>query len=149
MLGNFLRLGMLATMFPQAKVLHCSREAEATCVSCYTNLFARGLKFTYDLHGLGRAWRSYQRLMEHWQQVLPISIYDVSYERVVTQPEEVFTEIAEYLDRPAGSPTQDSNAGAINTASFYQARQPISTKSLQGWKRFESYLDPLMLGLGR
>ena len=149
MLGNFLRLGMLATMFPQAKVLHCSRQAEATCVSCYTNLFARGLKFTYDLHGLGRAWRSYQRLMEHWQQVLPLSIYDVSYERVVTQPEEVFTEIAEYLDRPAGSPAHDSNAGAINTASFYQARQPISTKSLQGWKRFEAYLDPLMLGLGR
>jgi len=149
MLGNFLRLGMLAAMFPQAKVLHCSREAEATCVSCYTNLFARGLKFTYDLHGLGRAWRSYHRLMEHWQQVLPISIYDVSYEHMVTQPEEVFTEISDYLDQPVQSLTADGNTGAINTASFYQARQPISTKSMQGWKRFESYLDPLTRGLGR
>lgn len=149
MLGNFLRLGMIAAMFPQAKILHCSRDAEATCVSCYTNLFARGLKFTYDLYGLGRAWRSYHRLMAHWHKVLPLSIYDVSYERLVTQPADVFAEISDFLGQPASSPIQESNTGAINTASFYQARQPISTKSLEGWKRFESYLDPLMRGLDK
>ncbi len=149
MLGNFLRLGMLATMFPQAKVLHCSRAAEATCVSCYTNLFARGLKFTYDLHGLGRAWSSYQRLMEHWQQVLPLSIYDVAYEQVVTQPDQVFADISDFMEQPVCSSKENSNSSTINTASFYQARQPISTKSIQGWKRFEPYLDPLMRGLNR
>ena len=149
MLGNFLRLGMIAAMFPQAKILHCSRDAEATCVSCYTNLFARGLKFTYDLYGLGRAWKSYNRLMEHWHKVLPLSIYDVSYERVVTQPEDVFAEISEFLGQSVCQPTRESSVGAINTASFYQARQPISTKSLEGWKRFEPYLDPLMRGFGQ
>ena len=149
MLGNFLRLGMLAAMFPDAKVLHCARDAEPTCVSCYTNLFARGLKFTYDLYGLGRAWQSYQRLMGHWKQVLPLSVYDVQYERVVTQPEVIFSEISEFLERPTTPVESDTESGAINTASFYQARQPISTKSLQGWKRFEPYLEPLQRGLGK
>jgi len=147
MLGNFLRLGMIAAIFPKARILHCSRQAEATCVSCYTNLFARGLKFTYDLYGLGRAWHSYNRLMAHWHKVLPLSIYDVSYERVVTQPEEAFAEISDFLGQPVRPSKQESSVGAINTASFYQARQPISKKSLEGWKRFESYLEPLKRGL--
>ena len=149
MLGNFLRLGMLAAMFPEAKILHSSRDAEATCVSCYTNLFARGLKFTYDLYGLGRAWKSYQRLMDHWREVLPLSVYDVAYERLVTQPTDLFKELSEFIDCDATSQQGSSDTGAINTASFYQARQPISSKSLQSWKRFESYLDPLKQGLGR
>jgi len=149
MLGNFLRLGMIAVMFPEAKILHCNRDAEATCVSCYTNLFARGLKFTYDLYGLGRAWNSYNRIMAHWHKVLPLPIYDVSYERVVTQPEEVFTEISNFLGQPVSPPKQEPGVSAINTASFYQARQPISRKSLEGWRRFEPYLDPLMRGFGR
>ena len=151
MLGNFLRLGMLAAMFPKAKVLHCARDAEATCVSCYTNLFARGLKFTYDLYGLGRAWHSYQRLMQYWQDVLPMSLYNVSYQKVVTEPDLAFREISEFLGvqtKPADA-SSVSDSGAINTASFYQARQPISKASLDGWKRFEPYLDPLMRGLGR
>jgi len=149
MLGNFLRLGILAAMFPEAKILHCSRDAEATCVSCYTNLFARGLKFTYDLYGLGRSWHSYRRLMDHWNEVLPLGIYDVVYERLVTQPDEVFSEISEFLQQETGSADNNSDAGVINTASFYQARQPISKKSMEGWKRFEPYLDPLKQGLGR
>lgn len=151
MLGNFLRLGMLSAMFPNAKVLHCTRDAEATCVSCYTNLFARGLKFTYNLYGMGRAWHSYHRLMEHWQEVLPLSVYDVAYEQVVTQPEAVFSEISEFLGIQSNPPKANTNpdSGVINTASFYQARQPISTTSLEGWKRFEPYLEPLMRGLGR
>ncbi len=149
MLGNFLRLGMLAAMFPEARILHCAREAEATSVSCYTNLFARGLKFTYDLYGLGRAWQSYKRLMDHWHTVLPMPLYDVQYERLVTEPDKVFAEISTFLDHPIHTPDSKPEAGAINTASFYQARQPISTKSLHGWTRFEPYLDPLMRGLGR
>ena len=149
LLGNFVRLGMLAVMFPDARILHCVRDAEATCVSCYTNLFARGLKFTYDLYGLGRAWSSYRRLMDHWQQVLPLSLYNVQYEQVVTQPEKVFSEISEFLGTQSNVSDSVSDSTTINTASFYQARQPISTASLEGWKRFEQHLDPMMRGLGR
>lgn len=87
--------------------------------------------------------------MGHWKQVLPLSVYDVQYERVVTQPEVIFSEISEFLERPTTPVESDAESGAINTASFYQARQPISTKSLQGWKRFEPYLEPLQRGLGK
>ena len=153
MLGNFLRLGIIAAMFPEARILHSARDAEPTCVSCYTNLFARGLRFTYDLHGLGRAWKAYSRLMDHWRQVLPLQMYDVSYEKMVSDPESVFVEITDFLHLSA-SPTSSAAVNPatntrsdINTASFYQARQPISSSSLKSWTRFESYLEPLYSGL--
>jgi len=153
MLGNFLRLGIIAAMFPEARILHSARNAEPTCVSCYTNLFARGLRFTYDLYGLGRAWKSYARLMDHWRQVLPLQMFDVSYEKMVTDPEGSFTEITDFLQlsQVAASESRSdavSNAGTdIITASFFQARQPVSSSSLYSWKRFESYLEPLYRGL--
>ncbi len=149
MLGNFLRLGIIAAMYPSAKILHCSRESHACCVSCYTNLFARGLRFTYDLYGLGRAWKSYDRLMHHWKAVLPLQMYDVSYEAVVTNPEIAFTDIADFLGRnysPIATLEKDV-VSDINTASFFQARQAISTASLDAWKRFDMNLEPLYRGL--
>lgn len=149
MLGNFLRLGIIAAMYPNAKILHCSRDAHACCVSCYTNLFARGLSFTYDLYGLGRAWKSYDRLMQHWRSVLPMAMYDVCYEDVVTDPELVFTKIADFLNKDYSSDIRLGEDGKsdINTASFFQARQPISTSSLDAWMRFDAKLEPLYKGL--
>ncbi len=149
MLGNFLRLGIIAAMYPRAKILHCARDPHACCVSCYTNLFARGLRFTYDLYGLGRAWKSYDRLMRHWQAVLPLQMYEVSYEKVVSNPEQVFSKLAGFLGASYSTvASAEQNAGSdINTASFYQARQAISTSSLDAWKRFDAHLEPLKRGL--
>lgn len=149
MLGNFLRLGIIAAMYPDAKILHCARDPYACCVSCYTNLFARGLRFTYDLYGLGRAWRSYDRLMRHWQEVLPLQMYDVRYEEVVTDPDLVFSNLANFLGSNYSNdakPAQGAKSD-INTASFFQARQAISTASLDAWKRFDTNLAPLYQGL--
>ena len=149
MLGNFLRLGIIAAMYPAAKILHCARGSHACCVSCYTNLFARGLRFTYDLYGLGRAWKSYERLMQHWQQVLPLQMYDVCYEEVVTDPDLVFSNIAGFLGRNYSTDAKSAQEkrSDINTASFFQARQAISTSSLDTWKRFGAKLSPLYRGL--
>lgn len=124
MLGNFLRLGIIAAMYPGAKILHCARDSHACCVSCYTNLFARGLRFTYDLYGLGRAWKSYDRLMRHWQAVLPLQMYEVSYEKVVSNPEQVFSNLAGFLGGTYSSVARaEQDIGSdINTASFFTGK---------------------------
>ena len=149
MLGNFLRLGIIAAMYPNAKILHSSRDSCACCVSCYTNLFARGLRFTYDLYWLGRAWKSYDRLMKHWQAVLPLQMYEVCYESVVADPELAFSDVASFLGKKYSPDTTLNQAAGsdINTASFFQARQAISTSSLDAWKRFDANLEPLHRGL--
>jgi len=153
MLGNFLRLGILALMFPKARVLHSCRNPMATGVSCFTNAFGSGLKFTYDLNSMGRAWQSYSKLMQHWHDVLPMNMYDVHYENLVSEPEPYMQTIREFLELADEDATANSDSQAaatedhISTASFWQARQPISTSSVEAWKRFDAYLDPLREGL--
>lgn len=87
--------------------------------------------------------------MQHWQAVLPLQMYEVSYEKVVTHPEKIFSDIADFLDRQYSVDAQlDKHAGPdISTASFFQARQAISTSSLDAWRRFDANLEPLYRGL--
>ena len=152
MLGNFLRLGVLAPMFPKSHILHSCRDPMATSVSCFINTFRNGLKFTYDLYGMGRAWQAYQRLMQHWHEVLPMKIMDVQYETLVSEPDAYQQKIFQFLEIPDSKLTHESQAASgsneiINTASYWQARQPISTGSIKAWTRFDAYLDPLREGL--
>jgi hypothetical protein len=77
---NYLRLGLVFTLFPRARVIHCRRSALDVCVSCYTQNFL-GLLFTASLEDLGRYYGAYQKLMAHWRAVLPCPMLDVDYER--------------------------------------------------------------------
>ena len=154
MLGNFVRLGVLAMMFPKATIFNCCRDPRALAVSCFTNAFTDGMRFTYNLNTLGRYYTAYQTLMNHWRRILPVNIIDIHYEALVTNPDG-------YLDKQieaAGlsfklsqnlnvSVSDSSNSAPIHTASFWQARQPVSTQPIEHWKRFENHLDELYLGL--
>ena len=149
MLGNFLRLGLIATLFPHARIINARRDKHALSVSCFINVFAHGLRFTYDLYWLGRAWSGYERLLRHWHDVLPLRILDVNYEEIVTQPSATYSQIAEFLDadwrpEPVGRAAVSND---INTASFWQARQPVYQSSLDAWERFKPYLEPFDKGL--
>lgn len=148
-LGNFLRLGLIATLFPHARIINARRNKRALSVSCYTNVFAHGLRFTYDLYWMGRAWSGYERLLQHWHKVLPQRILDVNYEDIITRSSATFAQIAEYLDADLRPGLGDKAAVStdINTASFWQARQSVYQSSLNAWKRFEPYLEPLEKGL--
>ena len=133
----------------------------ATGVSCFTNAFANGLRFTYDLYGMGRALNAYSRLMDHWRQVLPLRQLEVDYQHLVSEPSDCVKEIGSFLEISVDAASTDvasssvegstgdqsSNNYGISTASFWQARQPINTASVDSWKRFDSHLAPLRKGL--
>src|SRR5262249_25630239 len=70
-LGNYLHLGLLHLSMPRAKLIHVSRDPADTCLSCFSKLFAYEQAFTYDLAELGRYYRAYHALMQHWREVLP------------------------------------------------------------------------------
>ncbi len=145
-LGNFIRLGLIATLFPNARIIHAVRDKRAVCVSCYTNIFAHGLRFTYDLYWLGMAWTAYERLMCHWHDVLPLRMLDVSYESLVIEPVETTRAICQFLDienTPVLSEHSLVSNSDINTASFWQARQPLYSTSVDAWQRFQAFLSPL------
>lgn len=144
---NFLRLGTIHRLLPQARIIHCRRNALDTCVSVYFTRFAGSHCYSYDLEDLAFYYEQYRRLMAHWRTVLPADrFHEVDYEAMVTEPERTIRELVAFCGLAWSPDCLDSSAGerAIRTASKWQVRQPIYTSSVQRWRHYEPYLGPLL-----
>ncbi len=150
MLGNFLKLGLIYLLFPRARIIHCMRNPLDMGLSCYSQNFARGLRFTYQLEHLGAAYRGYHKLMDHWRRFLPMRMLEVRYERVVTQQEQVSRELIEFcgLDWDQRCLDFHRQSRGVKTASFWQVRQPLYHSSVGQWRNYEQQLTPLVETLG-
>lgn len=99
--GNFLRIGLIRLILPNARIVHVMRNLLDTCVSCYSKLFTNGLYFSYDLAELGRYCRSYMELMAHWRSILPDgAMLEIAYEDVVNDLEGQARRLIEYCGLP-------------------------------------------------
>lgn len=147
---NFRHLGMIALMFPKARIVHCRRDPLDTCVSCYFQNFARGQEYSFDLRELGRFYRDYRRLMAHWAQVLPTAVLEVPYEALVADREQVSRALLAFcgLDWDPACADFHRTVRPVGTASRWQVRQPIYRSSVARWRRYEKQLQPLIEALG-
>lgn len=149
--GNFLHIGLIRMVLPNARIIHTVRDPLDTCVSCYGNLFRHGVDFSYDLAELGRYFRMYSELMAHWRKVLPAGAFlDVAYEDVVNDLEGPARRMIAYcgLEWDERCLSFHRTERAVRTASAVQVRQPLFRSSLQRWRRYEGELGPLLQALG-
>ena len=143
--GNYFRLGLIRLLFPKAKIIHCQRDPMDTCWSCYQQNFEEGLNFTNNLENLGHAYRGYRRLMAHWHRMFPNQILDIRYEDLVQDPETVSQELLQHCGEQWLPQVLDfqKHDRPVNTASLWQARQPIYQSSIGRWKSYRKFLKPL------
>jgi tetratricopeptide (TPR) repeat protein len=144
---NFQHLGLIALLFPKARIIHCRRDSRDICLSCFFHNFASpGLNFTFALEDLGFYYQQYERLMEHWQQVLPMPIFEIRYEELVHEPEKWTRALLEYCGLEWDDRCLDfhQTERQVKTASALQVRQPMYTGSVGRWKPYETHLQPLL-----
>lgn len=144
---NMMMLGLIKIALPNAKIIHCVRDAKDCCLSIYKQNFTTGnYRFAYDLKSVGQFHKQYQLLMNHWHQAMPGVIYDVSYEALAHNPElEIRNLLAACdLDWQDDCLNFDKTEGVIKTASAYQARQPIYTSSVRLWEKYGEFIQPLL-----
>ncbi|WP_203291557.1 sulfotransferase [Maricaulis parjimensis] len=148
--NNFRHIGLIKLILPNAKIIDARREPMACCFSGFKQLFAEGQEFTYGLEEVGRYYRGYVELMDHWDRVLPGQILRVQYEDVVADLETQVRRILDYCGLPFEQACLDFHATerAVRTASSEQVRQPINTRGIEQWRHFEAHLDPLKQALG-
>jgi hypothetical protein len=148
--GNFKFLGLIAAMLPNAKIIHCRRDPIDNCISCYTQLFTNGHEWTFDLAALGRQYRRYHKLMEHWRQVLPGRFLEVRYEELVADTSAGARKILEWCDLDWNEQVLKfyETERNVKTASLSQVRQPIYTSSMGRWKKWQPYIQPLLTEIG-
>jgi tetratricopeptide (TPR) repeat protein len=142
---NFHQLGLIATLWPGAQVIHCTRDPRDTCCSCYLQNF-HDVHFACDLGKLARYYREYERLMAHWKPVLPIPILDVRYEELVEQPEEISHNIVAFCKLPWNDACLRfyETQRTVRSSSNLQVRRPIYKSSVGAWRNYSAHLGPLL-----
>ena len=149
--ANYLALGLIPLLLPNAKIIHVQRNPVDTCVSCFTRLFNRHQDATYELNELGRHYATYARLMQHWRAVLPASSFlEVQYEDIVSDMQGQARRLIDWVGLPWDDACLEfyKTERNIRTASVTQVRQPIYNSSVERWRHYEEYLGPLLQGLG-
>ena len=148
--NNFLHIGLIRLILPNARVIDARRDPMACCFSCFKQLFGEGQEFTYGLEQIGRYYRAYARLMDHWDRVLPGFVLRVMHEDVVDDLETQVRRILDFCDLPFEEACINFHETErnIRTPSSEQVRQPIYRSGLEQWRNFEPWLDPLKDALG-
>ena len=143
---NWLDVGLIHLILPEAKIIDIRREPMAACFAMYKQMLPRrSCGFSYDLREVGRYYNKYVNLMEHWQAVLPGRVHLVQYERLVEDPETEIRRMLAYCTLPfeEGCLRYYESERAIVTPSAEQVRRPIYNNAVEQWRKFERWLGPL------
>jgi tetratricopeptide (TPR) repeat protein len=148
--NNFNHVGLIHCILPKAVIIDMRRHPMDSCFSTYKQYFAEGQSFSYDLNDLGRYYRCYLQLMDHWDEVLPGKVLHVSYEALVREPEANIRRVLTHcgLEFQPACLTFHETKRPVRTASAEQVRQPLYVSGVGYWKHFESELEPLRAALG-
>jgi tetratricopeptide (TPR) repeat protein len=143
---NFNHIIFIRMLFPEARIIHCVRNPIDTCLSCYFQQFAGYHDYAYDLEDLGNHYNEYKRLMNYLRDEADIPFFEVQYEDLIHNTEEVSRKMIDYCDLEWDEQCLRyyESDQIVRTASYEQARQPIYTSSIEKWKHYESHLQPLL-----
>ncbi len=144
---NFMMIGLIKIALPNAKIIHCTRDARDVCLSVFKqNFTTQNYRFAYDLKTVAQFHNLYRMLMKHWHEVLPGEIYDIEYEALTQNPEHEIRNLLAACDLEWQDSCLDfdKTPGLVTTASFYQVRQPMYTSSVSLWQKYEEFLKPLL-----
>ncbi len=147
---NFANLGLVSTLFPKARIIHCKRDPMDTCFSIYVRNFTRNYPFASKFEFLGHQYKQYLRIMDHWKSVLPVEILEVNYEDVIADQEGQSRRMVDFVGLPWDDACLEFNKTkrSVVTFSHWQVRQPIYSSSVAKWKQYEPWLGPLKDALG-
>ena len=143
--GNYMNIGLIALMLPNAKIIHCCRDAMDTCLSNYKQNFMVGQYWSYDLEEMGKEYLRYLDLMKYWHEQFPGRILDINYEDTVDNLEEQARKLIDYIGLEWNDACLEPHKQkrAVLTASKSQVTKPVYKTSVQKWKRYEKQMQPL------
>jgi len=148
--NNFSHVGFIHAILPNATIVDVRRHPLDACFSTFKQYFSEGQSFSYDLEDLGRYYRCYLALMDHWDAVLPGKVMHLQYEALIRDPEGNIRRLLDHCRLPfeATCLSFHQTRRAVRTASSEQVRQPLYSSGVGYWRNFSQDLDPLKAVLG-
>ena len=147
---NFLNIGFIKLIFPNSKIIHSYRNSADNVLSIYKNHFPdQMIPFAYDLKEIVGYYNLYNDLMHHWNKVLPGFICDIKYENLISNTKVEISKILQFCNLKWADNCLNfhKNKRPVKTASDYQVRNKIYTKSIGSWKNYSKFVDDDLLKL--
>ena len=140
---NFLHLGLVKTLFPNAKIVHTKRERNDNLLSLHFLHLGPAMPYALDLADSAHWHAQYERLMAHWKRLYPGDIFDVDYDLLVREPEPLLERLLDFLELPREDGLLDfhSRDSTVKTASVWQVREPLHARSSGRWRNYREQLD--------
>jgi len=148
--NNFIQIGLISLLFPDARIIHCRRNALDNCLSIYFQSFIWSHDYAVDLSDIGFYYNEHERLMSHWKEALDIPVLTVQYEDVLQDQEGMSRKLLEFCDLEWDESVMkfyDSKRD-VGTASYDQVRRPIYQSSKERWRNYEKHIGALIDELG-
>ena len=141
---NFRYVDLMLALWPNAKILYCRRSSRDNALSLWSQAFLEEVQgYSYDFADIALVMRDAERLMAHWRKRYADAIHEVRYEELVADSERTIGEVAQWLGLPAANKATKPSA-SISTASLWQARQPVYTRSVGRWRNYAEHLPELL-----
>lgn len=147
MLGNFDMIGMIVKAMPEARIIHCRRNPVDTCLSCYSKLFISPVNYSYDQKEVAEFYNAYEEQMIYWHKHVPSSaLMESCYEDMVADIEKQAKRLLDFVGLPWNTAVLDfhKKKRSVNTASVVQVRKPIYKSSVERWRPYEPYIQPML-----
>ncbi len=143
---NFLHIGLIKILFPESIIIHCNRNPLDTALSCFFQNFEKQHQYSYKLKTLALFYNEYVRLMQHWKSLLKNQIYEVNYEKLVSDQLTESKKLIAACDIPWDDKclTFYQSHSQVSSASKWQVRQPIYQTSVEKWRNYEDYIGELI-----
>jgi len=144
---NMMMIGFIRIALPNAKIIHCVRDAKDTCLSIFKQNFTTGnYRFAYNLKTVAQFHNQYRMLMRHWHETMPDTIYDVSYELLTQNPEQEIRKLLSACDLEfqESCANFEKTEAVVKTASAFQVRLPMYTSSVGLWEKYQQFLGPML-----
>ncbi|TQV85468.1 tetratricopeptide repeat-containing sulfotransferase family protein [Aliikangiella coralliicola] len=142
---NFQYLGLIKKLFPEAKIIHTVRNKLDNCLSIYFQQLSEQFRYANSLSDINHYYTQYQRLMDHWKTFFHHDIYDLNYEELVSKPEETVRSLLDFcgLEWESGCLDFHQRNNQVKTASLWQVREPLYTRSSERWRHYEKHLESI------
>lgn len=146
---NFLRIGMITAVMPNAKIILCERDPLDCCLSIYMHHFSAIHGYASDLEELGQYYKLFESLADHWMNILPGKVLRLSYAQLVSDPDNQVRQLLDYCELEFHEDCLNFHKTKrdVNTPSAAQVRQPIYKTALARWRNYEQQLQPLIKAL--
>jgi len=140
---NVLHLAVIRAMFPAARIIHTRRELRDNCLSVWFQQLGAPLSYATDLADTAHYYRLQQRLVARWHELFGENIFTVDYDELVRDPEPVLRALLEFLGLPWDEACLEFQRARsqVKTASLWQVREPLHTRSSGRWQNYQPYID--------